>query len=78
MVRERYNGPRWPTYRYYVHPLTERCGARVELKAFMPVLDVINGQLALTGETARTLGFYPDVPEAQDAARIHRITGVVW
>lgn len=67
MVCERYNGPQWPTYRYYVHPLQERMGSRVELVRF----DESDGP-------GVRMGFYADVPEARDAARIHRISGVVW
>ena len=68
MILEPYNGPVYPTYRYYVHPLQERMGRRVELVRFDSAEDIVGV----------TMGHYADVPGARDAARIHRISGVNW
>lgn len=78
MIAERYNGPQWPTYRYYVYPAQQRMGQRVELVAFTPELDIVDGEVAIVAEVAHRLGYYADVPEARAAAGRHREHGVTW
>lgn len=60
MIAERFNGPEWPTYRYYVYPFSDKGPKRVELRAYYD-----------KECPGYTLGWYGDVKSAQNDRVMH-------